>query len=340
MFNKKNEAMFDIPIVIFLFRRKETVFKILDRIREVKPKKVYLLSDGGRNPEENVIIDDVRKSVEKYIDWDCEIVKKYSSENIGVYANIGKGASWVLKYETSAIFLEDDNLPELTFFAFCKEMLEKYESNEKLLWIVGTNYLGHYEPKNKASYMFTQHMLPCGWASWSKKFNKYYDGELKNLDEVSVKNLKARFNNISLYNQETIKYFKTKYTLQNSVKLASWDSQIGFSLRHHNLLGICPKFNQIQNIGIDLHSTHGAKSIKGNSAAEEMTRRFCTINTAPLEFPLNHPKNIEVDYNFEKKIDEIVLMPRFERLKISLMTIIKPLLGINKYASFKRLFKS
>lgn len=333
------KPMFDIPIVIFLFKRKETVFRILDRVREVNPKKVYLLSDGGRNPEEKVIVDDVRKSIEKYIDWDCEIVKKYSKENIGVYANIGEGAKWVFSKETYAIFLEDDNLPELTFFTFCKEMLEKYESDEKLLWIVGTNYLGQYEPANNASYVFTQHMLPCGWASWDNKFNKYYDGKLENLNESSGKNLKARFKNVNLYNQEIIKYFKTKYTLQNTVKLASWDSQIGFSLRHNNLFGICPKFNQIKNIGIDLHSTHGAKSIKGNSAAEEMTRRFCTVDTQPLEFPLNHPTNIQIDYNFEKKIDEIVLMPKFERFKISLMTIIKPFFGINKYASFKRLFK-
>ena len=327
--------MFKIPVALFIFKRKEPLLRIIERLSEVKHSKLYLISDAGRHKEEHILVKDVRESIEKRIDWDCELIKNYADTNKGVYKSIGEGAKWVLEKEDCAIFLEDDNLPEITFFDFCKEMLEKYKYQDEVMWVVGTNYLEKYLPKDGASYMFTRHMLPCGWASWGNKFLKFYDGKLDLLNQKTAKNLKEKFVNKKLYKQEVLKYFKTKYTLENSINLASWDAQIGFSIRHNNLYGISPKYNQIENIGVDELSTHGGTSVEGYSAQAEMTSRFCGIKTKPLEFPLKHPKNIEIDIEYEKKVAEIVLYPSLERLKIGLMTLVKPLLGINKYASFK-----
>ncbi|WP_086478533.1 hemolytic protein HlpA [Arenibacter amylolyticus] len=325
---------FDVPVVLFLFKRKDTVFRILDVISKIKPSKIYLLSDGGRNKEEHNIVLDVRSSIENYINWDCEIIKKYAEKNIGVYHNIGGGAKWVLEREESAIFLEDDNLPEISFFRFCEEMLVKYKNNDNILWVVGTNYLSEYSPSDDASYMFTKHMLPCGWASWSSKFSKFYDGKLELLNKKSAKDLKASFLNKKLYKQEILKYFKTKYTLENSINLASWDAQIGFSLRYHGLYGISPKFNQIKNIGVDQYSTHG-----GSSFDNPLTQRFCELKTLELSFPLNHPNQISIDEEYEKKISKIVLYPFKERLKIFIMSFVKPILGIDKHESFVHYLK-
>ena len=122
---------FDIPVALFIFKRDKAV-EIIKRISEVKPRKLYLLADQGRNDEERALAAEVRRKVEESINWECEVIKNYAEENRGVYANIGQGAIWVLRREKWAIFLEDDNLPEVTFFAFCREMLEKYE-NEVLL---------------------------------------------------------------------------------------------------------------------------------------------------------------------------------------------------------------
>lgn len=332
--------MFKIPVVLFTFKRKEPLLKIINRLAIVKPSKLYLISDAGRNEDEHILVKDVRESIESYINWDCEIIKNYAGTNKGVYKSIGEGAKWVLEKEESAIFLEDDNLPEITFFDFCSEMLEKYKNDDNVMWVVGTNYLEQYLPKDGSSYMFTKHMLPCGWASWRNKFLKFYDGELKLLNRKSGKELKEKFINKKLYRQEVTKYFKTKYTLEKSIDLASWDAQMGFSIRHNDFYGISPKYNQIENIGVDEFSTHGGTSYNDNSATAEMISRFCGIKTIPLEFPLKHPKNIEIDIEYERKIAEIVLYPFLERFKIGLMTLVKPLLGISKYASFKTYLKT
>ena len=111
---------FDIPVVLFIFKRDKAV-EIVNRIAEVQPRKLYILADQGRNAEERLLAEECRKKVEAAITWDCEVIKNYADENRGVYQNIGQGAIWVLKQEKWAIFLEDDNLPEPSFFPFCKE---------------------------------------------------------------------------------------------------------------------------------------------------------------------------------------------------------------------------
>ncbi|WP_422766831.1 hypothetical protein ACOX9X_11130 [Photobacterium leiognathi subsp. mandapamensis] len=157
-------SSFNIPVALFIFKRKDSVLKILEVLAKVKPSKIYLLSDGGRNEDEKKIVDECRFAIEEAISWNCEIVKKYHTENVGVYSNIADGAKWVFSQEEKAIFLEDDNLPEETFFEYCECLLNKYRLDSRILWVCGSNYLEEVETSDNSSYFFTQNMLPCGWA--------------------------------------------------------------------------------------------------------------------------------------------------------------------------------
>ena len=97
------------PIALFLFKRKDTVLRIIDQIRKVQPDRIYLLSDQGRSLEEKCRVQETRDAVEAAIDWPCEVIKLYAEANRGVYENIGLGAKRVFESEERAIFLEDDN---------------------------------------------------------------------------------------------------------------------------------------------------------------------------------------------------------------------------------------
>lgn len=321
---------FDVPIALFMFKRSETVVRIIDVIRRVKPLKVYLIGDGPRNDEERIIIEDARKTIEEAIDWDCEIVKDYAEVNRGVYENIAGGAKRVLEREGRAIFLEDDNLPEETFFEFCKQMLEKYENDERVLWICGTNYLEKYQNEKKESYVFTKHLMPCGWASWYDKFLKYYDGDLEIFsDKKNIAELRKNYTNQALRRQQLNSAGLEIYRRNQGFRYASWDFQMAISIRANDVYGICPCCNQIKNIGVDSLSTHG-----GTSLANEMTRRFCGIESYPMKFPLVHPETIKADTEFEIKVDKIILFPFKMRAKIRIATIVKTIFGISKYEQF------
>lgn len=315
----------DIPVVLFIFRRSDTVLRIIEVLRMVKPKKVYLLSDEGRNEEERSQVRSARLAVEIAIDWDCCVIKRYANENLGVLNNIGRGARWVFEREEKAIFLEDDNLPAISFFRYCDYLLEKYENDARVLWVCGTNYLppegkGSYE----ADYFFSQHMLPCGWASWANKFLKFYD---VNLDLISVHDARKEFlnsyRNKALASEQMHQIDQTRLYIEKRAARASWDYQMLFSLRVHHMYGVVPVLNQVRNIGVDQVSEHG-----GTSISHPMTQRFCELPTYELSFPLKDPMYFAVP--FESDLDKILLPPLRFRIKRILGSFVKLLLGMDQ----------
>ena len=323
---------FNVPIVLFLFKRKDTLKSIVSQIRKIKPKKIYLIADGPRNSNEINEVLECRKEIEKLIDWECNIIKNYSDDNRGVYNNIANGAKWVFEREKMAIFLEDDNYPDDSFFQYCDEMLKIYKNNEKILWICGTNYLGRTD--YQYDYYFTKCLLPCGWASWSDKFLKYYDGDLKGFkDKNKIYKFKKSFKNRRLFKQE-MRLIRNEYKrICSNIKPISWDYQMEFSVRSNDMYGISPKYNLIKNIGVDSCSIHG-----GNDISNIMTKRFCEVETNSLKFPLVHNPNICVDEKYEKAISNIILYPFKYRLKYAMLRFIRKLFNIPSNITTKEYF--
>lgn len=317
---------FNIPVALFIFKRADKTVEIIRRISIVKPKTVYLLSDGGRDADEKAVVEACREKVESAIDWDCTIVRRYSNENIGIYKNIAEGARWVFSKEEMAIFLEDDNLPEVSFFWFCEELLDKYKDDTRILWICGTNYLKAYEPLDGSSYVFTKNMMPCGWASWANKFTRFYDGELILWRDLYIQNrLRSEYLYKRLYYQDSYNFNYELDALEAHGRFYSWDYQMAFTMRVHNLYAIVPKYNQIKNIGVDSLSTHG-----GNSKDDIMVERFCGLPTRPLEFPLVHPDAFLIDEVFESKVERIICDPRFFSFRARIARLIRRFFKINR----------
>ena len=51
MCDVKGDKMFDIPVVLFIFKRLKAV-DVVKRIGCVQPRKLYIIADGGRTPTE------------------------------------------------------------------------------------------------------------------------------------------------------------------------------------------------------------------------------------------------------------------------------------------------
>ncbi len=320
---------FNIPIAVFMFKRVEKTVQIVKQIGKVKPSKIYLIGDGPRNESERKNVKNCRSLVEACITWDCEIIRNYATENRGVYQNIAGGAKWVFEREEMAIFLEDDNFPELSFFQYCKELLEKYKNDTRILWICGTNYMQKYAPMDGSDYVFTQLMLPCGWASWAKKFVPFYDGEMKLYrDDYVRKQVAHEYTNKLLYEHDKPQWDKIVLDIDAGKNPRSWDYQMAFSLRVNNLYGIAPKYNLIRNIGADQESIHG-----GVSMENEMTQRFCEVPTYEMSFPLKHPRCVLIDSIFEAKTEQIIILPLRYRIKGKVVKLVKYLLFIDETQS-------
>ena len=101
--------------------------QVCNRIREVRPPKLYIAADGPRKNvlDEGKKCEETRRIVE-VVDWPCEVYRLYNNDNLGCGEGVSRAITWFFEHEEEGIIIEDDVLPHLDFFRFCDEMLERY----------------------------------------------------------------------------------------------------------------------------------------------------------------------------------------------------------------------
>ena len=90
---------------------------------------------------------------------------------------------WVFERVGETIVLEDDTVPDLTFFRFVEELLEKYRDDERVGAISGNNYDEPKDWPDEASYRFTRYHHSWGWGTWRRAW-RAFDREERLLAEV------------------------------------------------------------------------------------------------------------------------------------------------------------
>lgn len=274
-------------IAMLVFNRPENTRKVFEQVKKVKPSKLFIIADGPReNKEDDKIKCKQTREIFNNIDWDCKIYKNFSHVNLGCAKRGATGFSWVFDNVEECIFLEDDCLPNITFFRFCDELLEKYRNDTRIMLISGTNQLGKWE-KSKYSYHFSKFGGIWGWASWKRAW-KYYDFDIKLWNDKNIKNiLRKRLNFFQYISRKSI--YDDIYN--KSAKFSSWAYQWGFSRIVQSGLAISPKVNLITNIGAGKDATNTKKA----SAVSN-------LKSYEIEFPLRHPPYVIVDDEYDKKM--------------------------------------
>lgn len=274
-------------VAIMIFNRPEKTKQILEKIRVVKPEKLFIIADGPRIGNENDIIKcRETRSIFDNIDWKCTVFKNYSDENLGCAKRGYTGFDWVFKNVEEAICLEDDCIPDISFFKYCDELLEKYREDTRIMLISGTNQLGTWK-KGGYSYHFSKFGGIWGWASWQRAW-KYYSFDISLWDDDNLKRLlKNRLNIFQYISRKNI------YDLiyNKKAKFSSWAYQWGFSRIIQSGLAISPCVNLITNIG----AGEGATNTKVKS-------KVSNLKSYEIEFPLKHPPYIMADDEYDRKM--------------------------------------
>lgn len=285
--NKMQEYKVKTAIAMLIFNRPENTRKVFEQVRKVKPSKLFIIADGPReNKEDDKLKCKQTREIFNNIDWNCEVYKNFSEVNLGCAKRGATGFSWVFDNVEECIFLEDDCLPNITFFRFCDELLEKYRNDTRIMLISGTNQLGKWE-KSKYSYHFSKFGGIWGWASWKRAW-KYYDFDIKLWNDKNIKNiLRQRLNFFQYISRKSI--YDDIYN--KDATFSSWAYQWGFSRIVQSGLAISPKVNLITNIGAGKDATNTKKA----SAVSN-------LKSYEIEFPLRHPPYIIVDDEYDKKM--------------------------------------
>ena len=79
------------------------------------------------------------------------------------------------------IVLEDDDVPTQSFFPFCKEMLDRYEHDERVWMVAGFNS-DEQTTDVSGDYFFTSVFSIWGWASWKRVIDTW-DADYRFMDD-------------------------------------------------------------------------------------------------------------------------------------------------------------
>lgn len=262
-------------VLFLIFNRIDSTQKVFEQIKIAKPPRLYIASDGARNEEEKIIVENIRKWVLDNIDWPCEVKTLFRDENLGCRISVKASITWFFEQESDGIILEDDCLPNQSFFRFCEELLDKYKDNKKIWHITGFNPLGTC--KCKESYYFAKVQHCWGWASWADRW-KYYEFELE------------------AYNNENVKKFSSDKYIQDywlhilkqikKHEIDCWAYQWAFTIIEHDGLCINPCKNLVSNIGNEgVHFKASEKNNVLNTPTEEISE-------------IVHPKKIEFNHKY------------------------------------------
>lgn len=278
------KALVNVAVLLVFFSRPEQFSKVFEQVKKARPSKLLLYQDGPREGNE-LDVENIRKcrEIAEKIDWECEVYKNYQEKNVGCDPSGFNAHTWAFSKVDKCIILEDDVVPSVSFFGFCKEMLDRYEHDERVSMISGLN-IEEISEAVPYDYFFTSCSSIWGWASWARVVKKW-DSTYAVLDDCFEK---KQIENV-IKQKGHIKNFISIANNHKRTGVAHFESILLINQYLNSGLTIVPKKNMINNIGVLSESTHFSGSI---STLPKGYRRVFTMKRYELDGLLNHPKYV------------------------------------------------
>ena len=274
------------PVLFVVFNRPETTREVFETIRAAEPPRLYIAADGPRHdrPGEAARVAQVRRYVTENVDWDCVVKKRFGSENLGCRAGVSEAISWFFENEEAGIILEDDCVPDQTFFHYCQQLLERYRDDDRVMHVAGSCLMRNM--KERESYFFSKYPAVWGWATWKDAWSKF---------SLDTPNFEEDFRQIDRQFplDEEKAYWKMIMGRHFAGRIDTWDYAWAFSIWRHQGLAVYPTRNLVRNIGFGADSTHTKrwKDYKG----------LGDLKTQSME-KIIHPEAVHVNVELDNRV--------------------------------------
>lgn len=241
------------PLLLIAWRRPHTLRQVIDAIRPVAPKRLYVACDGPNHerPGEAEKVAASRAVIELEIDWPCQIERLYSDVNQGCRLGVSRAITWFFEQVEEGIILEDDCVPHPDFFGYCTSVLTRYRYNSRVWGVCGSNFQNGLK-WGKGSYYFSTYPDPWGWATWRRCWKHYHDTSAS-WDLFKSSGCFAR----SFTSLEEASFWEG--ILDDFIHAGrpdTWDYQWFLTSWMNNGLHAWPNSSLVQNVGYGLHASH------------------------------------------------------------------------------------
>lgn len=278
------------PVALLVFNRPDTTARVFAAVRQARPTHLLLVADGPRAGVEGEAARcaEVRGIIEQ-VDWPCCVSKNYSETNLGCGVRMATGITWVFEQVEEAIILEDDCLPDPTFFRYCQELLEKYRDDQRVMHVAGSNAL--VQSTDAYSYYFSVFPHCWGWASWRRAW-RHYDFEMKLLPQAEVEG----WLDAVLPGKDAAAYWLKNFRKVYGPDKHTWDYQWTFACWINSGLSILPNKCLVSNLGFGAEATH----------TKDADSPFASVPVAEMKFPLTHPPCVTRDADADARAQRTV----------------------------------
>lgn len=289
-------ALVDISVLILFFNRPQQLSQVFEQVRKARPSRLFLYQDGARSERDAPGIEACRKIVSQ-IDWECDVHHNYQQVNAGCDPSNYNAQKWAFSLSDKCIIFEDDSIPSVSFFRFCKEMLDKYEHDTRISMIAGFNP-EEITPDVPYDYFFTTTFSIWGWASWRRVIDQW-DEHYTFLDDT--------FNMQQLRGLIKERKFRSDFLFMcqrhREHQKAYYETIFHASILFGSGLSIVPTRNMINNLGATADSTHFVGSVH---TMPKGYRRIFTMKRHEVEFPLKHPRYVIENLAYKKSVYRIM----------------------------------
>lgn len=263
------------PVAFIVFNRPDTTARVFAEIAKAMPPKLLVVADGPRvgRAGEAERVAAARAAVVEQISWPCELLTNFSDENLGCKKRVSGGIDWIFQQVEEAIILEDDCLPDRSFFRFCEEMLDRYRNEQRVGMISGDNFQAGRQ-RGGDSYYFSKHMHVWGWASWRDRWQGLYDVAMRRWPGIRDD---GRLSGMLPAGADA-EYWRFTFERVYEGGIDTWDYQWVFTNWVEDRLCILPAENLVSNIGFGAEATHTTSE-----------NALANLPLRSLDFPLTHP---------------------------------------------------
>lgn len=249
------KALVDISVLILFFNRPNQLGQVFEQVKKARPTRLFLYQDGPRNEKDMPGILACREVVSD-IDWECEVHTSFQEKNSGCDPSNFLAQKWAFSISDKCIALEDDSIPSVSFFHFCKYMLDRYEHDPRVTMIAGFNV--EEETKDvREDYFFSTYFSIWGWASWRRVIDQWDEKYTWLDDEQTVAQLECIVRERG-YRDDFLPMCR-KHRSQGK---AFYETIFWSHMLMNNGLSIFPKRNLINNLGATADSTHFGNSLE------------------------------------------------------------------------------
>lgn len=267
------ETGFGTPVVLIVFNRPEHARATLQAISQIKPRTLFVVADGPRpdHPEDMPSCRAARAVLDR-VNWSCDIKTNFADQNLGCRRRISSGLDWVFAQVDRAIILEDDCIPDPSFFPYCEELLARYRDDNRVRTIAGSNFL-FGKARNNWSYHFSDFHDIWGWATWRRSWDRV-DIDMKRWPEV--RDTGWLFD--VLGDGGLARFWASRLERAYTGHIDSWAYPYLFSCWLDHSLSITPNCNLVGNFGVGQTATNTSRQ-----------HRYMEQQTEAMGFPLVHP---------------------------------------------------